>query len=105
MLLIIEKYFKFLIKNQIIGIFNFASNKIFSRYQFSKFLKKNLLIKKSIGMRVIKTKIKNFNFIDNRPKNTSMNSNKIKLIYNHHNFDIKKRIIKILKMRLKNELL
>ena len=56
-------------------------------------------------MRVIKTKIKNFNFIDNRPKNTSMNSNKIKLIFNHHNFDIKKRIIKILKMRLKNELL
>ena len=101
----LDLLFKFLIKNQIIGIFNFASNKIFSRYQFSKFLKKNLLIKKSIGMRVIKTKIKNFNFIDNRPKNTSMNSNKIKLIFNHHNFDIKKRIIKILKMRLKNELL
>ena len=78
--------------------------KYFQDISFQNFLKK-LINKKSIGMRVIKTKIKNFNFIDNRPKNTSMNSNKIKLIFNHHNFDIKKRIIKILKMRLKNELL
>ena len=93
--------FKFLIKNQTIGVFNFASNKIFSRYQFSKFLKKNSLNKKSINIPIIKTKIKNFKFIDNRPRNTSMNSNKIKSIFNHHNFDIKKRIVKIFKMRLK----
>ena len=96
----LDKVFKFFLQNEIIGIYNFCSKKRFSRFSFMSLLKKNY---KNTTVKLNQTKLKNLKFLDNRPSDTSMSTSKINKIFSHHNFDVSKEILKILRKRLKNE--
>ena len=96
----LDKVFKFFVKNEIIGIYNFCSKKRFSRFSFMSLLKKNY---KNTKIKLNQTKLKNLRFLDNRPSDTSMSTLKISKIFSHHNFDTSKEILKIFSKRLKNE--
>ncbi|WP_435149186.1 sugar nucleotide-binding protein [Candidatus Pelagibacter bacterium nBUS_32] len=96
----LDKVFKFLLKSEINGIYNFCSKKRYSRFAFMSLLKKNY---KTMKIRINKTTLKNLKFFDNRPSDTSMNTTKINKIFSHHNFNVSKKILKIFKKRLKNE--
>lgn len=63
------------IERKLKGLYNVASPEIFSRYELAKFIKSHLNL--DYG-RIIPCSIKEIDFLDNRPLNTSLNSEKIK---------------------------
>jgi dTDP-4-dehydrorhamnose reductase len=62
------------IEKRLRGIYNIASSEYFSRYRIAKMIKSQLRIKSG---KIIPCSIKNFNFLDSRPLNTSLNVEKI----------------------------
>lgn len=75
----LKKIINIFLKKKINGIYNVGGPKALSRYQIHKILLKFLQKKYNINdVTVNKDKIQNFKFIEKRPKNLSLNTNKLK---------------------------
>jgi len=61
------------IKNNLRGCYNISPLESFSRFELAKIVKKQLGIKKG---KIVPSSINDFDFLDMRPKNTSLNSTK-----------------------------
>jgi len=69
----LTRAFDISMKKGIRGLYNIASPEVFSRYDLANLLKKRLNIKKG---KIIPCSIKDFDFLDSRALNTSLNVNK-----------------------------
>ena len=93
----LKKILFFFLKKEICGVFNVGGPKSLSRYKIYKIIEKKLTEKFSaLKIKIIKTKIKNLKFIERRPRNLSMNINKLKKIIKFELTDINKIISKMI---------
>ena len=89
------KITKFFLKKNIRGTFNVGGPKKYSRY--SLYSKLNYLIKKNNKLnkiKIIRTKLKYFKFIDKRPNDVSFNISKLKKNINFELTNIEDMLIK-----------
>ncbi len=89
------KVTKFFLKKKIRGTFNVGGPRGYSRYnlytKFNNLISKN---KKLNKIKIIKTKLNNFKFIDKRPKDVSFNIHKLKKNINFELTNVEDMLIK-----------
>ncbi len=94
----LKKIILFFLKKKITGVFNIGGPKSYSRYSIYKLIYK--YFKKrypNLKIKLKKVKIEDFKFVEKRPKNLSLDTNKLNKLINFHINNIEKMIQKLIK--------